>query len=158
MGRSVPLRKLDLAPRLNVLISKEPNIKSVRFFISRRATCSSRQWNAFSHNRNLFQGRSSKGLIWYSAPFQNCQTTCSLRICCYFFFSLSLKSYKPSQKIEWSLWGREGQAEAAEVKGKALRKDWSHFVCIVFDFVLKRLLNWSREVWLLSLFGLLLSP
>lgn len=73
------------------------------------------------------------------------------------FFS-SLKSYRSSQKIAWGLWGHLGgsQAEAAEVKTP--RKEWNHFVYIAFDFVLKRLLNWRREVWLLSLFGLLLSP
>lgn len=84
-GRSVPLCKLDLAPHSNVLMSKEQNVKSVQFFISHRATSSSRHRNAFSHNQNLFQGGSSMGLILYSTPFQNCQTACSLTICCYFF-------------------------------------------------------------------------
>lgn len=71
-----------------------------------------------------------------------------------------LKKLQVFKKVKWLLWGHLGDSKTggSRSEGKTLRKDLSHFAYIVFDFVLKRLLNCSREVWLLNLFGLHLSP
>lgn len=154
-----------MAPHLNILASKERNMKLIRFLVSHGANSGSRHCGCFSrkalHAMKPFQAMvfNEADGAWVSLPaLPDCSCYPGIILGDMLFFSPSLKSYRSSQKIAWGLWGHLGgsQAEAAEVK--TLRKEWNHFVYIVFDFVLKRLLNWRREVWLLSLFGLLLSP
>lgn len=70
------------------------------------------------------------------------------------------KKLQVFKKIKWGLWGHLGynKTEAAEVKVRYWGKIPATLFILSLYFVLKRLLNCNREVWLLNLFGLHLCP